>query len=213
MPKELATISQLPGFRQTLKARLYEMAEDQILHASSTACELICTALEQDEYVDLSLFRSFPSEYLCQIVSHLQSVGKMTTLNVSNCAHIAAADLENVINIESNLHTIYALEMPQIPLGTIIYILNSPSNRISQAYHTELFQKALQIIARERKDLIQTPQSDNFSTANPIDQLILVRVLLEKSQDEPKRRAREYFDWSQDQPESRARENFDWKLI
>lgn len=106
-----------------------------------------------------------------------------------------AADLENVINIESNLHTIYALEMSQIPLEIILSLLNSPSNGIGQVYHTELFQKAHQVFPRERKDLIQAPQPDNLAMANPIDQLILVRVLHEKSQDAPKNTAREYFDW------------------
>lgn len=131
------------------------MAEKQFLHGASTTCGWICTALEQDEYVDLSPFRSFSTEYLCCIISRLQSVGKMTTLNVSDCTHITAADLKNVINIESNLHRIYALEMLQISLEIILSLLNSSSNGIEQVYHTELFQKAHPVFSREPKDLIQ----------------------------------------------------------
>ena len=99
------------------------MDEDQLLYASSTSCELICAALEQDGYGDLSPFRSFPSERAGQIICRLQRIGQLTTLNVSNCTHITAADLKNVASIGSKLHTLYALEIPQVPLETILSLL------------------------------------------------------------------------------------------
>ncbi|KAL8796539.1 MAG: hypothetical protein Q9195_001213 [Heterodermia aff. obscurata] len=118
----------------------------------------------------------------------------MAALNVSNCTNITAADLKNVTDIESNLRILYALEMPQIPLEPILSLLKSPSNKIDQIYHTALFQKALQVFPKDRKDLTQDPQSDNPAMANPVDQLILVKAL-QKAQNFPEKNAREYFDW------------------
>ena len=103
----------------------------------------------------------------------------MTTLNISNCTQITAADLKNVADIRSNLHTLYALEVPQIPLETILFLLKSPSNKIGQAYHTELFQKAFQVFPKTRKDLVEAPQFENIEMANPIDKLIIVKLYYE----------------------------------
>lgn len=137
-PESLRAASSVPDFRQNLRARLCEKAENQSLDAAPSVCLLISTAYEKEENVDMSHFRSFPSTALCQIIAQLQKVGLMKSLNVSNCSSLTADGLASVLDTKTTLSTLYTLETPRIPLETVVSLNESSSNNIHTIYHTEV---------------------------------------------------------------------------
>lgn len=130
--KEADAASVIPDFQHKMKLRLYETAESGLLPPSPQSLELIRVALVDEEYVDLSPFRAFGSTDIHQIIDELgrPSDSQMRSLNISNCAQLSAADLESAVELNTNLQTIYALEMPRIPLETVVSLMNRPSNNI-----------------------------------------------------------------------------------
>lgn len=137
-PESFRAASSLPDFGQNLRARLREKAESHSLDASPSVCRLIGTAYEEEEYVDMSPFRSLPSTALCEIIAQLQKEGRMESLDVSNCSSLTGDELASVLNAKTELHTLYALETPRIPLEIMVSLNESSSNNIHTIYHTEV---------------------------------------------------------------------------
>ena len=132
LEKEVDTASLIPDFQHKLKLRLYETADSGLLSPPSQSLELIRVAHADEEHVDLSPFRAFGSNDIRQIIGELQpeTGGRMNSLNISNCAHLTTEDFESAVDKNTSLQTIYALEMPQIPLETVVSLINRPSNNI-----------------------------------------------------------------------------------
>ena len=130
--------SSLPDFAKNLRAPLRQKAESHGLNASPSVCRLIGTAYETEEHVDMSPFRSFPSTALCEIIVQLQKVGRMESLDVSNCSSLTGEALASVLNAKTELHTLYTLETPRIPLETVVSLSENSTNNIHTIYHTEV---------------------------------------------------------------------------
>lgn len=138
MTSRLHGVLQDPETRKVLKEKLYEMAQSSAsLKGSPAIIELICSILSNEEYVDLSAFRSLSSSESCSIIAILAEQGKLTSLNLSNNVGIVDNDLINISDHLARLQTIYLLGESQVSPETIHSVAKSPHSRLRSVYHSE----------------------------------------------------------------------------
>ena len=178
---DIARVSEalvIPGVRETLKRKLYAMAEADELNPSSTILELICAALKDDVFVDLSPFRSLTSSSLYMIISRLHQHGNMTELKLSNNPSITESDLCAVVAAKPILHTLYLLGKSQISLGLISSLSQDFASAPRRIYHTQLFRRPFQcrpqhlhtldVNAKQAKFIRNLVRSQRFAQSNQV---------------------------------------------
>lgn len=158
----------LTDFLPSLKRKLYE--DPIALKSSPAGLYLLCRALEHEYHVDLAPLKSLTKQDIEMVVSKLREQGSMKSIALSNMPDLRVEDLEAFVG-ETRLRSLYLLGTPSISINAIVSFVNSHMAGLQDLYHTELLRRPLQLSLRRWRREAKV----NFS-ANPINQMILVRT-------------------------------------
>lgn len=174
----------LADFCPRLKDELYDKARSLI--PSPALLELLCTAVENETYIDLSPFKTSKCEDISFIVLRLQDHGRMTHLNLSNMPKLTNEGFPSILFLSPSnaLQAVYLMENPQISVETICNLRCS-----CELYHSELLRRAIiesQAGMRnpgESKLSGSLLPSSNFSVgANAVTQVVWIGMNYDQTQ-------------------------------
>ncbi len=147
----------LPGLRNWL----YQHSDG--LELSSVNFRVMIKAFEDVPDSRLGIFQKFTLEDLLMIVSGLQEKKQLSTLNLSGSKSIDPASLRSILQITPGLHTLYLMGSLNLPLQSVLSVLEEAHINVPNLYHSELFKLFLQ----HREAHTGSPGSKDFALKFP----------------------------------------------
>ena len=196
---------QLPSFAPKLISKLVSLAQENELPSSSTTAHLLEAAFAGEVTVDLSVFQNLAAEHLVDAASGILKSGLIKLLDLSRLRQLSEVDVKSVLDADSTgqMETLCLLEMPQISVQFVAWILNQPSSRLENIYHTELFRSPIADSVSDYsklKSLIQAPPFVVASPNSPIKQILWARILSLNEQPHLRKSDGVTIDWQRSEP-------------